>query len=203
MRLKNPEDQFVRWVDLVSTYNFRIEHCPGQLHANADAMSRLPRRQCGYHSDLEEQTSLLVCSQVFKGETLLSPQQADMIYKRYVHVLLLSFSSENHFQSLVSQFERLCIRATLVCRKWEDLATYSVDYQYIVPYPERRNLLQQYDDEKTSGHLGIKKTLSKFQSRYYWPGSVYCGSKIKSDTVTKCAPMKTVHTEYPVERIAT
>ena len=77
MRFKNPEGQYARWIDVFSTYNFRIEHLPSRLHANADAMSRLPCRQCGYHSDWEEQKSLPVCSQNFKGETLLSAQQAD------------------------------------------------------------------------------------------------------------------------------
>ena len=221
MRFKNPEGQFARWIDVLSTYNFRIEHRPGRLHANADAMSRLPCRQCGYHSDWEEQTALPVCSQVSKGETLLSAQQADNDLQKLRTWIEAgscppskTISSENLFlKSLVSQFDRLCIRDNLVCRKWEDLATNWVDYQYIVPYSERRNILQQYHDEKTSGHLGIKKTLSKVRSRYYWPGlqrdvrQYIAGcdscSKIKSDTVTKCAPMKIVHTGYPVERIAT
>ena len=178
MRFKNPEGQFARWIDVLSTYNFRIEHRPGRLHANADAMSRLPCRQCGYHSDWEEQTALPVCSQVSKGETLLSAQQADNDLQKLRTWIEAgscppskTISSENHFlKSLASQFDRLCIRDNLVCRKWEDLATNWVDYQYIVPYSERRNILQQYHDEKTSGHLGIKKTLSKVRSRYYWPG---------------------------------
>jgi hypothetical protein len=86
-------------------------------------------------------------------------------------------------------------------------------YQYVVPYSERRNVLRQYHDEKTSGHLGIKKTLSKIRSKYYWPGlqrdvRLYIAgcelcSKRKSDNVTKCAPMKVVHSGYPLERIAT
>ena len=85
-------------------------------------------------------------------------------------------------------------------------------YQYVVPYSERRNVLEQYHDEKTSGHLGIKKTLSKIRAKYYWPGlqrdvRMYIAgcelcSKRKSDNVTKCAPMKVVHSGYPLERIA-
>ena len=54
---------------------------------------------------------------------------------------------------------------------------------------------------------------SRKRCQKYWPGLqrdvrqyiAGCNScsKIKSDTVTKCAPMKIVHTGYPVERIAT
>lgn len=86
-------------------------------------------------------------------------------------------------------------------------------YQYIILFSERRTVLTQYHDEKTSGHLGIKKTLSKISSRYYWlglqrdqrqyiAGRDLC-SKRKTDNVTKCAPMKVVHSGYPLERLAT
>lgn len=51
MQFKNPEGQFARLIDVLSTYNFRIEHRPEGLHTNADAMSSLPCKQCGYHSD--------------------------------------------------------------------------------------------------------------------------------------------------------
>lgn len=48
MRFKNPEGQLARWVDILSAYDMDIEHRPGKLHQNADAMSRIPCHQCGY-----------------------------------------------------------------------------------------------------------------------------------------------------------
>ncbi|CAC5378546.1 unnamed protein product [Mytilus coruscus] len=35
-----------RWLSLLDTYDFKIEHRKGTLHGNADALSRRPRRRC-------------------------------------------------------------------------------------------------------------------------------------------------------------
>ena len=44
---KNPEGQTARWIEILETYDFDIIHRPGIRHSNADAMSRLPCKQCG------------------------------------------------------------------------------------------------------------------------------------------------------------
>ena len=35
-----------RWLTILETYDFYIQHRKGPLHGNADALSRLPRRKC-------------------------------------------------------------------------------------------------------------------------------------------------------------
>ncbi|XP_057691272.1 uncharacterized protein LOC130915330 [Corythoichthys intestinalis] len=44
-RFKCPEGQLARWLEELSQYDFHIEHRAGKRHANADAMSRLPREE--------------------------------------------------------------------------------------------------------------------------------------------------------------
>ena len=44
---KDPQGQVARWLEVLGTYNFEIEHRPGLRHGNADALSRGPCRQCG------------------------------------------------------------------------------------------------------------------------------------------------------------
>jgi transposase InsO family protein len=51
---KNPEGQLARWLEVLSSYDMTIAHRPGAQHCNADALSRLPCRQCGFTSDWEE-----------------------------------------------------------------------------------------------------------------------------------------------------
>ena len=46
-RWKQPEGQIARWMELLGPYEFDIEHRPGKLHGNADALSRIPCTQCG------------------------------------------------------------------------------------------------------------------------------------------------------------
>ena len=45
LNFKNPEGQIARWLELLGTYDFNIEHRPGKKHANADALSRRPCHQ--------------------------------------------------------------------------------------------------------------------------------------------------------------
>ena len=36
-----------RWLQVLGTYDFEVEHRAGKSHGNADAMSRGPCKQCG------------------------------------------------------------------------------------------------------------------------------------------------------------
>ena len=221
MQFKNPEGQFARWIDVLSIYNFKVQHRPGRLHANADAMSRLPCKQCGYNDKWENDNVSRIVEHEGADQSLQSSQKADNDLQKLrtwieqgVRPKKVSVSGESFYlKSLVSQFDRLCIEDDLICRKWEDISTNQIFHQYVVPYSKRRSVLQQCHDEKTAGHLGIKKTLHKIRLRYYWPGlqrdvrQYIAGcercAKRKSDNVTKRAPMKIVPTGYPMERIAT
>ena len=44
---KEPKGQLARWLEKLEEYTFTIVHRRGTLHSNADAMSRIPCRQCG------------------------------------------------------------------------------------------------------------------------------------------------------------
>jgi dUTPase len=45
LRMKNTEGQLARFLEVLSEYDFVIEHRPGKNHQNADALSRRPCRQ--------------------------------------------------------------------------------------------------------------------------------------------------------------
>ena len=52
LNFKNPEGQLARWLELLSSYDFKIEYRAGRSHNNADALSRrpcldLPCKHCG------------------------------------------------------------------------------------------------------------------------------------------------------------
>lgn len=64
LSFKNPEGQLARWLELLGTYDFNIEHRPGKKHTNADALSRRPCHQedcnhCERKEKQEEQTAFL------------------------------------------------------------------------------------------------------------------------------------------------
>lgn len=42
VNFKNPEGEIPRWFELLSQYEFKVEHRAGRSHSNADALSRRP-----------------------------------------------------------------------------------------------------------------------------------------------------------------
>lgn len=46
LKFKNPEGQVARWLQILSTYVFDIQHRPGSQHGNADGLSRRPCTEC-------------------------------------------------------------------------------------------------------------------------------------------------------------
>ncbi|CAG2197985.1 unnamed protein product [Mytilus edulis] len=48
MNFKNPEGQTARWLEILASYNFTIQHRPGRQHNNADGLSRRPCSPCTY-----------------------------------------------------------------------------------------------------------------------------------------------------------
>ena len=97
-------------------------------------------------------------------------------------------------------------------RKYDDLDKDIILWQAILPLSSRRLVLKYSHDLKTSGHLGMRKTLSKIRQRYYWPGlqsditaySAGCEEcmRNKDPTRSQRAPMQIVRSGYPMERIA-
>ena len=43
---KEPEGQVARWLEVLDMFDYDLQHRPGRLHGNADAMSRIPCGQC-------------------------------------------------------------------------------------------------------------------------------------------------------------
>ena len=48
MHFKDPEGQVARWIQIMDTFDYEVQHRPGKLHGNADGLSRVPCRQCGH-----------------------------------------------------------------------------------------------------------------------------------------------------------
>src|SRR5207244_9564515 len=62
-RTPTPIGQQARWLDVLGEFDFRVLHRPGRAHANADALSRRPCKQCG--AEVEAQTEQRLCNVQF------------------------------------------------------------------------------------------------------------------------------------------
>ena len=227
MNFKNPEGHIARWIEFLSSFDMIIEHRPGKAHGNADGVSRIPCRQCGNCDKEEESNQCYNINQVTIDCTedsvicdLATAQDENndiCLVKSWVksgeRPTTKAVSSESWFvKSLMNQWNRLEILDNILVRRWDVLGTNFIHWQAIVPLSHRRTVLKYMHDIKASGHLGIKKTLSRLRTRYYWPGcqndvKVYIGgcekcAKRKGPIPTKYAPMQVVRSGFPMERLA-
>lgn len=51
---KDPQGQILRWLEVLSQFDFEIQHRKGKLHQNADALSRKPLENKNLDSDWKE-----------------------------------------------------------------------------------------------------------------------------------------------------
>ena len=58
LNFKNPEGQMARWLEILASYNFTIQHRPGKQHLNADGLSRRTCIPCTYCSRQEDKDEL-------------------------------------------------------------------------------------------------------------------------------------------------
>lgn len=227
LNLKNPEGQLARWIEVLTTYDMDIQHRPGTQHRNADALSR---HSCGQCKDKEMKDTihavnneeLINCSrsgELLEERSLKELQQSDkdisMVRKlmdnnRQPDTAVLS-SASSTVKALWSQRQKLVIENDMMYRRWDDEK--GVTLQAIVPLSERRKILSFCHDQPTSGHLGVRKTLSKVRQSYYWPGLQRdvrhyisgCEKCQMSKNPIKAprAPMQIQGAGRPIERTAT
>ena len=58
LNFKTPEGQLATPLQVLSSYHMTIIYRPGRQHRNADALSRIPCRQCGYDPNWENTENL-------------------------------------------------------------------------------------------------------------------------------------------------
>ena len=227
MKFKNPEGQLARWIDVLSTYDMDIVHRPGKLHQNADAMSRIPCHQCGYREIEEDKAVVMTATEAVDKEENLSGSELQTMQDKDSDIVMVKqwltkgvrpkhkdIASESLFvKSLLTQYDRLVCKDKILFRKWENFELKSMKLQAIIPMSLRRTVLKFCHDNRTSAHLGVRKTMSRIRQSYYWPGlqrdtRLYISgceqcSKRKGPNRTKRAPMQLVETGRPMERNAT
>ena len=60
---------FARWISILGAYEYDLVFRPGHLHANADTMSRKPKRPCPFPECSE-------CNQANKSQKIQSQEKA-------------------------------------------------------------------------------------------------------------------------------
>lgn len=178
MIFKNPERQIANWIKVLSSYDMKIEHRSGKSHQNAHGVSRIPCTQCSKsQGDNTIKVNMIDQSdpEMLDLKTLQEEDKDISLIREWVDKGEKPDSkdkaSESYFvKTLIGHWPKIKIHGGLLTRKYEVPDTGMVAWQVVVPQSQRRLVLKFSHDLKSSGHLGIKKTLSKARQNYYWPG---------------------------------
>jgi hypothetical protein len=111
-----------------------------------------------------------------------------------------------------SRFGPLEIKNDILYHKFENDVGDKITWQIVMPTKLRKTVLKQLHDVPIAGHLGVKKTLMKVRSRYFWFGlrrdvenwiskCDVCASRKPPHRKPK-APMKVYYVGVPMERLA-
>ena len=189
---KDPHGQVARWLEILSEYDFTVEHRPGLKHGNADSLSRLPCRQCGASQDQVENLYSLEAALAQATESdlalwlpILTPKDQETLQNNdpalaQVMVWIESNSFPKSFpkdggywlQTLWAQQKYLVLRNGVLYRRWEDIPGKGLNkcLQFVLPQDLVPTVLEQLHNAPSGSHLGVSKTVEKVRRRFYWPG---------------------------------
>ena len=178
---KDPEGQLARWLEVLQQFDFEVVHRPGRKHGNADALSRIPCRQCTRDTHL---SPCLAEAQVSAVEFL--PSFSDIREKQLNDEIvgLLLRAKENkdkpsegtiramnpHARRLFQLWDQLLIKQGCLYRAYVRSVDGSSFLQLVAPKSLTENIMKDLHEGVTGGHLGEDKTLHRVRERFYWPG---------------------------------
>ena len=229
---KEPEGQVARWLEILGTYDFKIQHRPGLKHGNADALSRRPCSQCGWQDYPEEVVQSACTVNVMESQKdviieghsreeyrmlqLEDPSIGQILKLKETKLKQPSWeevSIENaEVKAYWARWEQLVILNGVLYMKWLEMPDEVISYRIVVPTKLRTEVCQQMHDSKTAGHLGQARTVEKIKTRFYWYKmsqdiKSYCNTCFacasrKSVNKKRRAPLQQYVVGVPMERVA-
>ena len=221
---KEPEGQLARWLERLQQFKFDTVHRKGKSHTNADALSRLPCRQCGRDSHVTLTPTVVAATtlQPLHGdmkEGLREAQLADPVLgpllrgkKADKKPSTSEFSnSSKASRRLLQIWDQLFVSKGVLCRQSRG-SHGSLVAQTVVPKILHEEVLTDLHEGALGGHFGVDKTLARLKERFYWPGHYNdvcdwcrnCGTctSRKTPNHKACAPLKSIETSYPLQLVA-
>ena len=184
LNFKNPEGQMARWIEKLQNYEFQIEHRKGQLHSNADALSRRPcQLYCKHCSLAEKKQGIEVCQQMrvtipqawtehgVREEQMKDEDIAPIFewMERGVKPQWQQIAKHGEItKSYWAQWDSLATQRGVLYRKWETEDGENFHLQLILPKTRVKEVLEEIHNGISGGHLGVNKTMEKVRQRFYW-----------------------------------
>ena len=178
---KEPEGLVARWLEILSEFDYRVEHCPGLQHANADSLSRRECRQCGEsiapcveaNASITMSASLLPAWSTKVNDLQMKEELCKLmewLQKKSIPEKFPRSATSKH-QTLWNQRKQLTLVDSVLYRRWENVQGGGAHrrLQLVLPASLVHKVLTGVHNSPAGGHMGVKKTLEKIRLRFYWP----------------------------------
>jgi len=143
---KEPEGQLPRWLEQLEEFDFQIVHRKGNLHSNADALSRLPSHQdaMAVIDQVVHVTSLLPA---YTTQDLRNCQLEDDLVGPFFRAKEAgkqpqSGQGEPSWRKMAQIWDQFLIKDSVLCRYFENVAGTGGVAQLVVPDNHKNEILQ-------------------------------------------------------------
>ena len=185
-KLKEPQHQVARWIEILSEFTFKLEHRAGRLHENADGLSRklcteckqcdsITKRDSGESSgELEEPVTRQITVKDPLSQEVPGLQQTpgSDLHLLYEAVLTNQPIPTDAIETGSWELKKLASMMD-VCRLHQgilQLRTQHNNRELWVTVCPRELRPVVIKDTHTQHHAGVNKTYRRILSNWYWPG---------------------------------
>ena len=179
-----PKGRLARWVMDLQEYLFDVRHRPGSDNGNADALSRLPHvSSCA--------------TTMHPGYNLLQAQRDDLDIQTVTQMKcndqprppFFVWAKNPTLRALWHCWNKLHIVNDFLVKDVDSSNGSIPEYAFVIPTKLIASVLNGIHSSPFSGHMGVKRTLSRARHRFLWPKMV---THIKNfvNSCAKCAEQK-------------
>ena len=227
INFRNPDGQMARWLEILAPYDFEIQHRPGKKHKNADALSRIPCKQCGRHAREVLIQSLTTESpenrkwlEYWNINDIKKWQSEDPVLREVVK--WKNESAQRPAREKISiegpeikfywsRWDHLVLETGCLYYLWEE-GEGNKTKKLVASERLKDEILKQLHDSLTAGHLGEKKTYDRVKEQFFWykyrefvekwcKQCDFCAAR-KVSAKKRVAPMQRFLSGCPFERIS-
>ena len=166
MSISDPSGRLARWSLLVQQYDFDIQHHPGAVHGNADALSR--RQYAPLSLTISAYDVPGVQTERVRDFQRRDPDLADLI--QYLESSKPSDKDGIARSLLLTIDDYFLSEDGLLFYLWNPKGRRrtTTHQQLVIPAALHYEILKWGHDDPTAAHLGTVKTYEKLRIQYYW-----------------------------------
>ena len=217
---KEPEGQLAHWLEQLEEYDFDVVHRRGELHVNADVLSRLTRTEDESSVSIDPIVPVVAntsfvpsCSSLdVRTEQLRDGLVGPFLRAKEKGDSVPSIGNGPKWRRMAQLWDQLFIKDGVLYCNFQVLDSSGSIMRLIVPDILKEKVMYGVHEGIGGGHLGVEKSVAKLKERFYWPGHytdirnwcANCSNCIARKTAPphRRAPLQPVRVGYPLEMVA-